>query len=466
MAESCKEAGNAALKVGDFASAASKYSEGIEHSEPLLEKTPDEIGEDLQKRGTAVYLALRLNSAQACIKQSLWVAATEHADKALLIEKDNTKALYRRGLAAVQINTEGRLEQARADFARLAQLEPSNREAREQLQKVKERLKELKQMEKERLRAAMTGGLYQDHHKKQQAQQLAYEVEVNRRKEAGEDEITFEDFLKKEKERIDAEDKKQKEAEKERVEEEQKKAEERQWQEANERRKLAGEEEISLEDWLAEEKAKIGRPMGNEVMQMDENELDEEEKELLKKTKSKGYYHGRLGTVLSDAAPKPQQVVADSSPTASSDVTGSEWNQAGTWEEKNCSSWAKERLTALLQEAQISSSDVTAKVSKVKKLEGEAHIVFVRKQAKHGYNYEAELSFNLKLGSAGSLSGTLSIPELMDAVPVPELQISTKWKGTGPSEEQRPLTTEWVPKLIECVKTQIQTFKTEYQARR
>ena len=41
---------------------------------------------------------------------------------------------------------------------------------------------------------------------------------------------------------------------------------------------------------------------------------------------------------------------------------------------------------------------VTAKVSKVKSVKGEAHIVYVRKQPRHGFSYEAELSFSLHLG--------------------------------------------------------------------
>eukprot|EP00438_Fugacium_kawagutii_P003885 Skav215234 [mRNA] locus=scaffold341:343005:354511:- [translate_table: standard] len=62
-----------------------------------------------------------------------------------------------------------RLEEARGDLSRLIQLEPSNREAREMLVKAKERLKELGKL------------------------QAAYEEEVKRRKEAGEDEISFEE---------------------------------------------------------------------------------------------------------------------------------------------------------------------------------------------------------------------------------------------------------------------------------
>lgn len=474
-AESAKDAGNTLLKEGDFAGAAQKYREGLDLTEPLLEKDPADIGEELQKRGTAVYVALRLNSAQAFLKQSAWVDVIEHADKVLIVEKDNTKALYRRGVAGIKLDTEGRLEQARQDFARMVQLEPTNREAREQHQKAKERLKDLKQQEKERLSQAMKGGLYQEQHKKLGKQQAAYEAEVKRRKEAEEDEISWEDWTKKEKEKQEELEKKQKEEAKKRREEEQLEQEKRLWEQENERRKAEGQEEISLEDWRAAQAKKSAEDRKTEeVLKADDVDLDEEERKMLQETKNKGYYHGRLGTVLSDAAPKPQQV-ANAEVVSSNGVKGSEWNQAGTWEEKDVSSWAKERLTALLQAAQDSCAEVTlpsessgavtAKVTKVKSLTGEAHIVYVRKQPRHGFNYEAELSFDISLGDAGKFSGSLSLPELMDATVAAQLRIDARWKGAGPPAEILPLATEWLDKLRDNVRSQVSAFREEYQAK-
>merc|ERR1712187_476861 len=190
------------------------------------DKDPAECAEDLIKRARAVYQALRLNSAQACLKQQAWADASEHADKVLSIDKDNCKALYRRAMASIPFDTEGRLEQARADLARLVQLEPTNREAREQLAKTKERLKALKQEEKERYAKAMQGGgMYKEQHDKLARQQLLYEEEVQRRKDAAEDFISFEDWQKKRKEAEEEERKKEKE-EREKAEREAAKARE------------------------------------------------------------------------------------------------------------------------------------------------------------------------------------------------------------------------------------------------
>eukprot|EP00413_Alexandrium_margalefii_P016648 CAMPEP_0204548948 /NCGR_PEP_ID=MMETSP0661-20131031/23958_1 /ASSEMBLY_ACC=CAM_ASM_000606 /TAXON_ID=109239 /ORGANISM="Alexandrium margalefi, Strain AMGDE01CS-322" /LENGTH=529 /DNA_ID=CAMNT_0051555869 /DNA_START=58 /DNA_END=1647 /DNA_ORIENTATION=+ len=480
LAEAAKETGNSLLKAGDSSAAAAKYQEGIELTEPLLGKDPSEIGEDLQRRGVAVHVALRLNCAQACIKQSVWIDAIEHASKVLLIDKDNAKALYRRGLAAVQLDSESRLEQARADFARVAQLDPSNREAREQLQRVKERLKDMKQREKERLSAAMKGGLYQEQHDKLGKQQAAYEEEVARRKEAGEDDISFEDWTKKEKEKEDDRKKKQKEEMEKQREEARKEEERKRWSVENAQRASDGLPELTLEEWQAQRRAPAAR---EDVVQADEGDLDEEERKLLQEAKSKGYYHGRLGTVLSSAAPTPQQVSVDASPSApSSGHTGSEWNQAGTWEEKDTTAWVKERLTACLQSASVSMPEallpsgaaaaMTAKVTKVKSLTGEGQIITVRKQLRHGYNFEADLSFSITVrgtngdSSEETFNGALRLPDLMDAVQPQDLKMEGRWKGSGPPEHLRLPAEGWADKLRESVRSQVVAFRKEYAERR
>jgi len=218
----------------------------------------------------------------------------------------------------------------------------------------------------------------------------------------------------------------------------------------------------------------------------DEADLDEEERKLLQETKSKGYYHGRLGTVLSNAAPVPQQVSADQL-GSSSDTKhgGSEWNQAGTWEEKDTTAWVKERLTSWLQQASISMPEallpsgsavsVTAKVTKVKSLTGEGQIVMVRKQPRHGFNCEADLSFSITVASTNgeadaskdqSFNGALHLPDLMDAVAPSDLKIDGKWKGSGPPEHLRFSAEGWVDKLRENVRLQVAAFRKEYAEKR
>eukprot|EP00928_Gymnodinium_smaydae_P054529 TRINITY_DN38284_c0_g1_i1.p1 TRINITY_DN38284_c0_g1~~TRINITY_DN38284_c0_g1_i1.p1 ORF type:complete len:552 (-),score=188.55 TRINITY_DN38284_c0_g1_i1:44-1636(-) len=482
LAEVAKLEGNDLLKKGDLADAIAKYAEGIGLTEPILEKDPTEVGEELAKRNSTVYLALRLNSAQACLKHGDNEAAADHASKALLLDKDNTKALYRRAMACMQFASEGRLEQARTDLARMVQLEPSNRDAREQLAKAKEKLKAAKQLERERYSLAMKGGgLYKEQHDKAARQMLLYDEEVARRKEAGEDHITFEEWSKKEKEKREEEQKKQKEAREKAAEEERRQAEEKRWTEANEARKAQGLEELTLAQWREECFAASRKQ--DDVVKTDEIDLDEEEKKMLEETKKKGYYHGRLGTVLSSAAPKPQQVAEGEAPTSAAGATGaSEWNQAGTWEEKDASTWAKAELKKHLSAVTVAGpctaeggepadAEVSVRIDEVKKLNGDAQIVHVRKQQRHGFNFDVEMSFRMNFSSASDAEaaekykGVLTIPELADFVDQKDWRIEAAWKGKRPSDKWLPASTEWIEKLREEIRKAINMFLEEYKKR-
>lgn len=483
-AEALKEDGNTFLKAGQLTEALAKYMEGIALAEPLLEKNAADIGEELHQRGVAAYIALRLNSAQACIKSSDWVQAAEQAEKVLVLDKDNVKALYRRGLASLQLSSESRLEQSRADFTRLATLEPSNKEARQQLSKAKEKLKEIKGAEKQRLSMAMTGGLYKEQHDKLGKMRTMYDAEVVRRKEAEESEITFEEFLKKQKEKEEDGKKKDKEEKEKQMKKENEQRVQERYAADMAKRKEAGEVENTFEEWeqeqIALEEERKRTQIGG-VMKTDDADLDDDERKLLQETKSKGYYHGRLGTVLSDAAPKPKQV--DSGAAAEMSGVLSEWNQAGTWEEKDMTSWAKERLSAMLGEAVVPAEQVTlpsgktatatAKVTKVKSLNGDAQMVMVRKQAKPGFNFDANLSFSISFdvpdgqeGGSQTLSGSFRLPELMDCVSSTELRIEAKWKGSPPGVDIAAKATEWLDRLRTSVRARVVAFKEEYAQKR
>lgn len=505
-AEACKEAGNTLLKSGDFEGAVVKYTEGVGQVESLLEKDASELGEELKQRRSVVYMALCLNSAQACIKQSKWADASEHATRVLAVEAQNAKALYRRGVASMELASESRLEQARTDLAQFVQLEPSNREARDRLQQVKEQLKEVRRLEKERYAVAMQGGLYKENHKQHDRQKLEYEEEVKRRADAGEDEISWEDWQKKLKDKAEDAKKKEKEDREKRAKELAEEEEQRLLGEENERRAARGEglEPMTLEEWRAERMK--SSPKKEEVVTMDTDDLDEEERKMLEEQKAKGYYHGRLGTVLSNAAPKPQQLSEgdlnrEPSPEAGEngrDVNkGSEWNQAGTWEERDTTSWVKERLTSWLGLATVSSRNVSlpsgevtvsAKVTQVKSLSGEAQIVTVRKQPRFGYNFEAELSFRIKVeqqqadekmppadGDQESpekdkkptterFDGTLCMAELADCWQPEELRPEAKWKARSPPTHLQQTVLDALEALKESVREQVRGFVREYRA--
>eukprot|EP00747_Dinoflagellata_sp_TGD_P033122 gnl/TRDRNA2_/TRDRNA2_136404_c0_seq1.p1 gnl/TRDRNA2_/TRDRNA2_136404_c0~~gnl/TRDRNA2_/TRDRNA2_136404_c0_seq1.p1 ORF type:complete len:383 (-),score=111.54 gnl/TRDRNA2_/TRDRNA2_136404_c0_seq1:58-1206(-) len=362
---------------------------------------------------------------------------------------------------------------AKTDFARVAQLEPTNRDARLQLQRAKERLSEIRQREKELFAGALNGGLYQDQHVELDRRRQQYEEDMELRREelgAGH-EISFEvwqEKARKAQEEAEAND------------------ERRRWLEENERLRLQGDEELSFEEFRqleAQERAAAECRRPHDVVDGGDVELEEEERKLLEEIGEKGYYHGRLNTVLSDAAPKPQRVASEvlaentDSPIRSA---GSEWNEAGTWEEKDMTPWAKDKLKELLLAATARSPSVrlpsgetaavSASVTEVSSLTGDAQIVMVRKKRRHGFTFEAQLAFKVAVGTSsagkpgGSFTGTIVLPEIADAALSGDMRIGDPcWGDKEPPERLLTVAAVWADNLCKSIRDQVAAFGQEYR---
>jgi hypothetical protein len=84
---------------------------------------------------------------------------------------------------------------------------------------------------------------------------------------------------------------------------------------------------------------------------------------------------------LLDAQKAPKRLSVGAAPDAaapSAASAGSAWNTGGTWEEKDMTSWAKEELEKRLKTVKAVDGALSAKVSKVKDVEGSASVVAVR----------------------------------------------------------------------------------------
>lgn len=99
------------------------------------------LTEELRQKGTLVWLALELNLAQISIKGKHWHQCLEHTNRVLSIDRDNCKALYRRAIAASNLESVGFIQQAEHDLLRAAALEPTNKEVHATLVKVRGLLK-------------------------------------------------------------------------------------------------------------------------------------------------------------------------------------------------------------------------------------------------------------------------------------------------------------------------------------
>lgn len=111
-------------------------------------------------------------------------------------------------------------------------------------------------------------------------------------------------------------------------------------------------------------------------------------------------------------APPSAATVAMAAPQA---IGGSRWNAAGTWEDKDISSWAHPRFKALIKEVKVES--VNGKITGFEKVTGDCTIIFSRGKKKHGYDIAAIANFTAKVGADGKeIKGQLEFPEIADTV--------------------------------------------------
>jgi len=350
LAASAKAAGNDAFKNDDLEGAMARYDEGV------AALAGHAAAGDADVR--ALLLSLHSNRAMVSFKKSQWAHAVACCDAALRCEADNVKALFRRGASHAKL---GALDEAKADLSRALSLDGSNAAAAKELAEVLKRLKERKENDKKAFSGAFSKSLYGDREAERKAK--ARREEEQRAKEQDEwtkskldrrskglEEQTFEEWKK--------------ERDAARKEEEEEAA-------AKAREQATPASEQKAKPKAAEEKAE----------EEDEEEYDAEEAAIIAETKKKGYcyFRSELSTeakaLVGDIRPKalspgdldtahrpPLPPITSGGPTdaplpgsSSEKVAASAWNTAGTFEERDVTALAKERLTALCLEASATS---------------------------------------------------------------------------------------------------------------
>ncbi|XP_059834117.1 peptidyl-prolyl cis-trans isomerase FKBP4 isoform X1 [Hypanus sabinus] len=130
-----KEKGTANFKCG-------KYKQATIHYKKIVSWLEHETGlsEELLKQSNALRLAAHLNLAMCYIKMDESLQAVENCEKALQLDANNEKALFRMGEARLAMND---YELAKANFQKIVQLYP-NKAAKMQIgicqKKIKEQL--------------------------------------------------------------------------------------------------------------------------------------------------------------------------------------------------------------------------------------------------------------------------------------------------------------------------------------
>lgn len=150
------------------------------------------------------------------------------------------------------------------------------------------------------------------------------------------------------------------------------------------------------------------------------------------------YFHRELSpedkALIGDITPKPVSTPSDeaSSKKEGSSVKiteGSAWNAANTWEERDTTTWAKNKLSEVFNAPASAGNKV--KISKIEKIEGNSSVTHVRGRARFLYEWSFTLECEIT-GLLGSFKATANVADVINDQ-LNDLEIEMKWKNPRPT---------------------------------
>jgi len=136
-----KEEGNQLFAQKKYFRATRKYTRGLEFIE-----NEQNFSEEEKKNAPSARLPCHLNCALSMLKTGKCRGAIEHCNKALVIDPNNVKAIFRKGCA---FSTLDEWTEAEENFNKVLQLEPDNKDAKLELSKIKRRMVETSKKDKQ-----------------------------------------------------------------------------------------------------------------------------------------------------------------------------------------------------------------------------------------------------------------------------------------------------------------------------
>lgn len=454
-----KDEGNDHFKSGDLLKASRSYRKGTS----LLKNLNKQNTGDEQIK--ALLVSLQTNLSMVCFKQNKHQQSRDVASKALEVDSENVKALFRRAVACRKL---GDFDKAKEDLKFALTLDPLNRAVQKELISIKKEADEQKKAEKAALAKAFSrkgsSFLYDDkeeEERRKMEEKAAKEEEERKAKEKrkadweevcvqrlsrGETAITFEEYVKDLEEKQKEEEKARKKAKKE--EEERKKAERR----ASRKAAKADNSDDDSDTELTEQELQMFRgykkTSDGRTTSYFTREQSEEEKKLL----------GDIAPQRLDAEPQPMNPQAMDS-SAHSSSAQSAWNQAGTWEEKDASAWCQSSLESFLKETKVDVDKYTAKVTQVKDLTGDASVAFSRGKKRYVFDYHATVKFDiLDEGDDRIASGSLKLPDISSTGINDELEVDILCWKKAPASEVTDVANKCRDGLVGEIRNQVIAF--------
>jgi tetratricopeptide (TPR) repeat protein len=416
-AAALKEEGNAHFSKKELDDAARCYRRGTS----TLKKLNKNNTGDSQVQ--ALLVSLQTNLSMVCFKQEKYKMSGDVACKALEIDPLNVKALYRR---AVAYRKTGDLDGALADLRQAAKLDPKNVAVRKDYMIYKKELEVSTKNQKRALQKAFdsksgSSFLYDDKEAEQKRKDAKKLLEKKKEQELykkrkiewedecvklmakGEPAITFDDWDEARKEKAEAEETLRKEEEKKRKQHE---------REARDAARKNSEKDDSDDD-----------------SDDDDDKLTERELAMMRgyKKTADGRTTSYFNNELSDHAKQkigditPQRNETTNAPTLlparlksaqEGESQPSAWNQAGTWEEKDTTTWCTSQLEKKLEET-TASMKFDAAIVKLGDLTGDASAATAGGKKRYIFDYHARLEYEIKDPAKKVVaSGEVRLPDI------------------------------------------------------
>lgn len=131
--------------------------------------------------------------------------------------------------------------------------------------------------------------------------------------------------------------------------------------------------------------------------------------------------------------------------------------QAGTFEERDVTEWAKQQL----QEMLVTASSSNAAITKVNSITGHANIWFIRGNKRHGFDFSMDLSW--ELSSSKDTKGTLKVS---DATPddLDDLHVEVKLDKNSGDTTADTAALQAARGLKQQLETHLQQFYSQLKA--
>lgn len=463
-----EEGNNYFIKEKDYDKAGRCYRRGVN---AIKNFNKANTGDEQVK---ALLLTLQTNLSMMCFKLGKHRQSRDVASRALEIDPSHVKARYRRAVAHRKM---GDSEEAIMDLKVAMGTDPANAAVRKELASIQKENQRTKKAQRASLQKAFSkGGLLNDDRvedEKTKAKRLAREKKekeeaLKKRKQKweddcvsrmakGEEAIGYEDW---DKEQLENEKAEEEESSRKRKEDEKRRKDERKKVKAAKKATEKEDDDDDDDDTFTEkelaEMRGYKKTADGRVTSYFSREQSAEEKAMLDIAPKQ----------ISDCTPKPI------TPSSSTGDSGSAWNHAGTWEEKDTTEWCKDHLEKRLLESKVEASGVDGdalhcSITEVKDVTGDASVAVVSGKKRYIFDFHCELIFEIKEDSTDDViaSGSLELPDIC-STHHDELEVETSAWKKRPSIENEQVARDCLSRIIsevrESVKLWVKDFNHHY----